>query len=193
MDSKPVSCSLGVARALHLLPCKVFVLSSCMMVNSRGELAQTNRLHRLTFQCMSNHITLQHAGQMELSHWLQAIFIASLPVQVCLSHTPSHMSDQRVASSRRRGDAGTAVATRLRLSVCSSSIWLYCNTLSAGQSIARGLFISYMCIHQSHSSHPCIPVSNFLSAFSCSTCLSGSFVSCLCASLRLLHVLQAHS
>lgn len=74
-------------------------------------------------------------------------------VQVCLSHTPSHMSDPRAASSRRHGDAGTAVATRLRLSVCSSSVCLYCNTLSAGQSIARGILILYMCICQSQSSH----------------------------------------
>ena len=107
---------------------------------------------KLTLHCMSKYTV--HTGQIEQSHWLQAMFIASLSVQVCLSHTPSHMSDQRAASSRRRGVAGTAVATRPRLSVCSSSVWLYCNMLGAGQSIARGSFIVYMCIHQSLSSHP---------------------------------------
>lgn len=155
-----------------------------MIVNSRGELGQTNQVHRLTFQCISDYITT--CWSTSTVTLVASCVHRMLSVQVCLNHTPSRMSDLRAASSRRHGDAGTAVATRLRLFVCSCSIRLYCNKLSAGQSIARGFstcaFINHsQVIYEIHLVTSC-------TCFSCSACLSGFSISCLCASLCFLHV-----
>lgn len=193
--SKPVSCSLGVAHALHLFPCKVLVLSICIMVNIRQKLGQANRHYTV---CPNTQYTL-----VQLNSHISCK-LCSLRRCLCRCASVTHQAICPIKGPQVREGAGSQEQLWLQGLGCPSALLAYVCTVTCSvqdsplqedHSLCTCAFIN-LCqvIHESVLVTSCIclfvfcmSIRQLLMCFTTtSACPSGSFISCDSYELCLL-------